>query len=280
MKTAWPWIAGTAGAVLVAAAAWLWWQERAAPVPIQPPPQAAAPVLPAPAASASDAAIKYPIEASAAASSPQAPDDVASALDALFGSKTVSRMFRADDFARRFVATVDNLGRSHAPAALWPVHPADGRLVVERHGDAESIGADNGLRYTPYVLIFESLDLRRASAAYVQLYPAFQKAYEELGYPDRYFNDRFVEVLDQLMATPDPKGAPSIHVPEVNGPIQPQRPWLFYQYDQAALEALPSGQKLLLRMGPVNERRIKARLAELRRLVTAPPSAPSRPASS
>jgi len=34
-------------------------------------------------------------------------------------------------------------------------------------------------------------------------------------------------------------------------------------------QALSSGQKTLLRMGPVNQRRIKARLAEIRRLVTA-----------
>ena len=58
------------------------------------------------------------------------------------------------------------------------------------------------------------------------------------------------------------------------GPVQPERPWVLYEFDDPVLQSLSAGQKILLRIGTVNERRMKAKLAEIRRLVTA--GAPAR----
>ena len=129
------------------------------------------------------------------------------------------------------------------------------------------ISADNGLRYTPYVLLIETVDLRQVVAAYTKLYPLFQRAYEELGFPKRYFNDRMVEVLDQLAATPDVNGPIRVRLPTINGPVQPLRPWVLYEFEDPALQSLTAGQRILLRTGPVNQRRLKSKLAELRRLL-------------
>lgn len=279
MKTSAYAAVAAAGAGLLIAAGLLWWHERSTPVPLADVPAFAPAAVPTPpvAGAGSEPMIRHPISEAPVAQAPQAPADVASALDALFGSKAVREMFRPDDFARRFVATIDNLGRAQAPPALWPVEPPGGRAIVQSSDDALSLAADNGTRYTPYVLVLETVDLRRAAAAYAQLYPHFQQAYEELGYPKRYFNDRLVEVLDLLLATPEPSTAPKIHAPEVKGPTQPERPWLFYRFDDPSYEALASGQKLLLRMGPVNERRTKARLAALRELVAKRDPPPARP---
>lgn len=232
----------------------------------EPVPAAPAPISQA----ASEPGARHPLELPAPAASAPLPAtaiDVESLLTDLFGRKSALGMFQLEDFARRVVVTVDNLGRSHAPSRLWPAKPAEGRFLTEKQGDAEVISADNGLRYTPYVLLIETVDLRQVVAAYIKLYPQLQKAYEELGYPRRYFNDRVVEVLDLLIATPDIDAAPKVRLPAVNGPIQPQRPWVLYEFEDPALQSLTAGQRILLRTGPVNERRLKARLAELRRLL-------------
>jgi hypothetical protein len=42
-----------------------------------------------------------------------------------------------------------------------------------------------------------------------------------------------------------------------------------YVYADPALEARPAGQKLLIRMGPENAQAVKAKLKELRAIVTA-----------
>jgi hypothetical protein len=55
-----------------------------------------------------------------------------------------------------------------------------------------------------------------------------------------------------------------LRLTEVKGPIASLRPWVRYEFADPALEALSSGQKILLRVGPVNERRLKEKLAQLR----------------
>lgn len=265
-------VAGVAVVVLIGAAGFLWRQQQApAPTPAALPLVATvAPPVPAPTASpASEPAIKHPIDTPADTPQSAAPLDVEGALTDLFGRKTVLSMFQTQDFARRLVATVDNLGRSHAPLAVRPVNPIPGRLVVEKKDGAEVIGADNGLRYTAFVLLVETVDLRRAVATYTRLYPQLQQAYEDLGFPKRYFNDRLVEVIDLLLATPDLNQSPKIHLPQINGPLQPARPWVMYEFDEPALQTLTAGQRVLLRMGTINERRMKGKLMEIRRLVTA-----------
>ncbi|HEY0858765.1 MAG TPA: DUF3014 domain-containing protein, partial [Albitalea sp.] len=242
-----------------------------APAPAAPVAQPASEPPPAVAA-ASPPAIRHPIEAVGPSATPEEPVTSENTLTQLFGRKTVLAMFQLDDFPRRFVATVDNLARVHAPAQLWPVNPPEGRFTVQQSDGREAISPDNGLRYTPYVLLLETVDLRQVVEAYRALYPQLQQAYEELGYPKAYFNDRLVDVIDHLLATPEPSGPIAVQMTEIKGPVRPERPWVLYQFSDPWLESLSSGQKMLLRMGPVNERRVKSKLAELRRLVAADPA--------
>jgi hypothetical protein len=258
---------------LVLGVAALWWLRR--PQPAAAPPVAAEPApavaLPA-SAPASAAAILYPVAtaasaapaASAAASAAPAWDPVA-ALTPLLGSKAVLSLLQTDQFAQRLVATVDNLGRSQAPSALWPVNPTPGRFQVLEQAGQTTVNPDNGLRYTPLVLLAESLPVQRSVAWYVQFYPQLQQAYQDLGFPQGYFNDRLVEVIDQLLATPAAQPNTALQLTEVKGPIASTRPWVRYEFVDPQLEALSAGQKMLLRVGPVNERRLKAKLAEFRR---------------
>jgi Protein of unknown function (DUF3014) len=88
----------------------------------------------------------------------------------------------------------------------------------------------------------------------------FQEAYQNLCYPSGYFNDRLVQVIDVLLATPQP-----------SGPIELVQPNVMYTFADPALEARPAGQKLLIRMGPDNAAAIKSKLMELRALITAAP---------
>jgi len=42
-----------------------------------------------------------------------------------------------------------------------------------------------------------------ARNAYFKLYSLFQQSYEDLGYPGQYFNDRLVEVIDDMLRAPE-----------------------------------------------------------------------------
>jgi hypothetical protein len=266
-------------------AAWTWraaWWPGAAGTPPAQAGAAAAPgaasavvaALPPSAASATATAAppgtppRHPIDAaSAPAATTPAAASLRGALAQLFGAEALATLVLAERFAPQLVATVDNLGREKAPARLWPLSPPAGRFTPRRQGEAEVLGAENFVRYTRHLALIEQLDLPLAVVAYRRHYPQFQQAYEELGYPGRHFNDRLVEVIDLLLAVPEPTEAVAVRVPPIQGPMQPERPWLLYEFVSEQHQALPAGAQLLLRMGPEQQRRVKARLRELRRLV-------------
>jgi hypothetical protein len=283
-------VAGVVVVALAAAAgAYLWWREgrgNAPPVTTAaadatvsttpPPVEAAEPAPPA---------ISHPIEEAAIvtqgaqAASPSGPDSADAALrralGELLGSKAMLTMVHTDDFVRRVVATIDNLDRAHAAPRLWPVVPAPGRFATVRGGDgAEQIAPANTSRYAPFVAFIESIDTARAAALYVQWYPLFQQAYRELGYPQAYFNDRLVQVIDRLLASPEVAPPIAVRLTEVKGPIASERPWVRYEFADPALESLPAGPKMLVRMGPAQSQRLKTKLSAFRSaIVRAAPTA-------
>ena len=115
------------------------------------------------------------------------------------------------------------------------------------------IAPGNAARYEPYVRALEGVDPKRLAATYFRLYPLFQQAYVELGYPNGYFNDRVVEVIDHLLDAPDAEVPVALAVPHV-----------LYEYADPDLEGLSAGRKLMMRMGTRNESRVKARLRAIR----------------
>jgi hypothetical protein len=273
-----PLLISLAGVLAIAAYSWWVWRGSQPPVSVTP---ARAPIASASATverkEAARPAVEFPVEpspASAAAlpSLDESDLELARSLEGLVGPERLSQL-RTTGFVRRCVATVDNLARAHAAAHLWPVNPAAGRFDASEQGGQVVISADNELRYAPFVLLVESVDIERIVALYRSTYPLFQQAYEELGYPGRYFNDRLVQVIDHLMAAPEPTSPVRIEPVRVQGPIQLARPGVHYIFADPALESLSAGQKIMVRVGTVNERRLKAKLAKLRMALTARPPA-------
>ncbi len=104
----------------------------------------------------------------------------------------------------------------------------------------------------------ETIDAKRIVALYMRYYPLFQKAYVDLGFPDAYFNDRLVEVIDHLL-----------DAPELPAPVKLTVPHVLYEYADPDLESRSAGQKMMMRVGTANEARLKARLRAFRREIVA-----------
>ena len=121
------------------------------------------------------------------------------------------------------------------------------------------IAPTNSFRYAPYVRMLESVNTARFVDLYRRHYALFDQAYRELGFPDGHFNDRAVEAIDVLLASPSLAEPPRLVQPKV-----------FMQFADRDLEQLPAGQKLMLRVGAENAQRIKVKLAEIRAAITDP----------
>lgn len=236
---------------------------------VPPPPVATEPPHPAVQAPqvATEPAVRNPIPESTD-TKPLPPlkesdPDVRESLVGVFGAHPIAQFLVPDNVVRHIVVTVDNLPRKKVAVELRPVKPTPGATATATQGDIMTLSSANYERYAPLIKVVQSTDTKTLVSVYFKLYPLFQQSYEDLGYPGQYFNDRLVEVIDDMLKTPD-----------VQGPIQLTQPKVFYEYADPKLEALSSGQKLLLRMGPANEAIMKAKLRELRKAVVNRPDEP------
>ena len=108
--------------------------------------------------------------------------------------------------------------------------------------------AHNAERYAPFVRFAAGIDTARAMALYAKLYPLLQRAYEDLGNPGAYLNDRVVAVIDNLLATPNVSGP--IRVKRVVGPDGGTVGGAgLYLFEDPALESATAGQKNLAAHG-------------------------------
>jgi len=178
---------------------------------------------------------------------------VREALATPLGTKALDDIVISKDIARHIVATIDNLPRKKLAQRLLPVRPPSGQFVASGQGELFTLSPANYARYNRYVRLMQAVDTKQLIALYVQLYPLFQQAYQDLGYPKKYFNDRVVQVIDHLLATP-----------AVKEPIELVRPKLLYEFEDPELEDLSAGHKMMIRIGPENAAAMKATLREIR----------------
>jgi hypothetical protein len=235
-----------------------------------PPPVVREAPPPAPVAVPAEPAIQNPVPQEPRAAEAALPSleesDAAlrGTLTPIVGAKTIDEFLVPENVVRNFVVTVDNLARPKAAAERRPIRRTPGTPQVSGEGEQLTLSEQNYARYAPFVSMVQSADARQLAGLYFRYYPLFQQAYEDLGYPDKYFNDRFVQVIDHLLETPAP-----------TGPVRLTQPRVFYEYADPSLEERSAGQKLLIRMGNENATKIKAKLRELRALIATgklPPS--------
>jgi hypothetical protein len=246
------WLVGIVAAVALAAGGYYWFGVRH-----ETPPSAPVPVVAPTASESGEGEIAHPLPGDAGTAALPALNDsdqvARDSLAGVIGPAPIERYLVPQNIIRHIVVTVDNLPRRKVAIDLRPIKVTPGQTVTSTQGAQTVLSPANFERYAPLVKVIENTDAKSLALVYERLYPLFQQSYEDLGYPGKYFNDRLVEVIDHLLQTPEPAG-----------PLQLTQPKVFYEYADPDLEGRSAGQRLLLRMGPQNERAIKAKLREFR----------------
>ncbi len=223
--------------------------------------------------------IEHPIEQAPAIS--EASLDPDPSLPSLFDSdstvmQSLAELIGADQLSlilpqaliQRTVATIDNLPRQKLARHLLPIKTASSEIIISDVEGKIFLDTKNASRYSRYMQLVESADMQSVATLYIRYYPLFQKAYREQGVADKYFNDRLIQVIDHLLATP-----------QVKQPIELVRAEKGYDFADSKLQQRSVGQRALIRIGNENARIIKTKLSQLRAAITAaPPSAPESPA--
>jgi hypothetical protein len=180
------------------------------------------------------------------------------ALVDLLGRERVEQFLVPEQVIRHIVVSIDNLPDQKVAERIRPLKRVPGEFAVGGTEDARVLDPANFQRYDALVTLLSTLDTSKLVAAYSRYYPLFQEAYESLGHPPQHFNDRLVEVIDHLLATP-----------EIREPISLAQPGVLYTFADPALETRSAGQKMLIRMGPDHAATVKAKLRELRTALNA-----------
>jgi len=186
-------------------------------------------------------------------------------LSEIFGDNLVNQIFTPAGITHRFVVTIDTLPNKKLSNKFRLFSPTPGKFLIQKDSSGNiTIDPDNFTRYSTFMQLLNRFDTEQFVKWYTRFYPLIQEAYDALGYnssyKNRYFNDRFVFVIDHLLETP-----------EVIGPVQLVQPKVFYEYADPALERLSAGQKILLRIGPANAEIVKAKLISIRKELATPP---------
>ena len=162
---------------------------------------------------------------------------------------------------RRAVTVANGLGEGVILGKLLKVPGPKGQFRADKTaikaGDKTEpqywISKDNYQRYEYLVNVITSADKARLIDTYRLLHPLMETAYGELGVPDRTFDEVVINAMDQILAAP-----------KLDAPAQLKLTSVTYTFVDPTLESLPPIQKLLIRMGPENTRKIQQAVQELR----------------
>ena len=197
--------------------------------------------------------VEEPEEPEPAITLPELNESTPTVLQELDNSGVEIQPLKSSQLIKDAVVIIDNLRNGMLVTDRTVVQRPDGRFsVIEVEGDLY-IDEQSYQRYDPIVDWFTSLNAEALVDNYQLFKPLFQEAYGEIGYPDSEFKNAVIEAINVLLETPVPESL-----------VQVDDDSVMYTYHDSSLEALPPAQKQLLRMGPKNIERIKAKLREVK----------------
>lgn len=181
------------------------------------------------------------------------------ALAALVGNDFVQRWVRPEFVISRTVAIVNSLDGPAPALKTRPLETLDSEPLTEEVAESDALHwtVANADRYDALVGALETASPEAAADAYGRYYPLFQQAWDELGEPEPWFNDRLIDVIDHLLAAP-----------EIALPFEVVRHEGRLHFAEEALQEESWGRKLLIRMGTEHAGRIKEWLRRFRNVLT------------
>ena len=159
-----------------------------------------------------------------------------------------------EQLVRRAVVLVENISRGQYPQTALPYKPIVEEMQVSSDdGRLFTMEAASYTRFDAAVAAFVALDTEQTVGLYRLLSPLLQQAYAEIGFRDAEFEQALIKAIDAVLSAA-----------EIEGPFQLVKPSVMYLYADTRLEELANMNKQLIRLGPENSARLKAKLREFK----------------
>ncbi len=171
-------------------------------------------------------------------------------LRALNNGAALIRVLADEQLVRSIVVLVDNIGRGSYPQTGLPYKGMQQEMPVSNIDENLFVmDASAHARFDQIIDTFVAVDADQAVMLYRTLQPLFQQAYAEIGYRNVDFTDTLRSAINIVLRAPN-----------VEGPYQLVKPSVMYLYADANIENMAQVQKQLIRIGPENTQKLKAKL--------------------
>lgn len=165
---------------------------------------------------------------------------------AMANGMAIENLLNNSDMVRQFVVFVDNIAQGQLARKTSPLQAPAQSFTVTDITNKTYLNPDSYHRYDIYADFLSGLNDEQLVATYQRMSPLLEQAFAELGYPDIKFNDRLQQAFKEILAAP-----------VIDQPIELYSISVNYRFVDPKLETLPNAQKLMVRMGPDNTRKVK-----------------------
>lgn len=160
---------------------------------------------------------------------------------------------RQSNAVERAVAMLDNLRQGEVPYKLLPVARPKHAFGILDDGLAVTVNPSSFARYDGLAQTIGGINVEAIVSFYRQYQATLNAAWATLGYTDIALEDAVLSSLDIILLAPEISPSARLKKKEAN--------WI---YEDENLEALPSLQKQVIRMGPENMRIVQDTARSLR----------------
>jgi hypothetical protein len=154
-----------------------------------------------------------------------------------------------DRLLETFTVATLNLSEGKTPTQHWAALRPKARFSVTKAPEGTTLDPRSYRRYDEFAAAINGLDPAGTARLYLTVKPRIMEAYRNLGFPEGDFDP----VLERALAT-------LLRTKPIEGNILLKEKVLTYGFADPDIEALPSAQRQLLRMGPDNMRIVQDKL--------------------
>jgi len=173
-------------------------------------------------------------------------------LRALQNGAALISVLADEQLIRSIVVFVDNISRGDFPQTSLPYKRIGQEMSVRNIDENLFVMEANAHdRFNQLIDTFVAVDTDQAMILYRTLQPLFQQAYAEIGSRNVNFDDTLRSAINAVLRSPN-----------VEGPYQLVKPSVMFLYADANIENMEEMQKQLIRIGPGNTEKLKAKLRQ------------------
>lgn len=165
----------------------------------------------------------------------------------------VNNLLISKNIAQQFAVFVDNFAQGDLLRNTSVLKGPTERFTATDISGKTYLNPDSYHRYDIYANLISRLNTDKLVSMYKLLYPLFEEAFNDLGYTNISFNERLHQAIQEVL-----------DAPIIEDPIELSSVSVNYQFVDPRLENLPPAQKLMIRMGPENTRKIKSVFRDLK----------------